>query len=137
MNTMHATCTIRGVHIALRHENLRWYELFTNKESRVYSGATALKHAYLCFQCIYGLEELTAILWLRMVFCYKASSGSRRAVEVSLFGPHIFDTLVPVSSCHFPTPTHTHTHTHSLTRTHTHIQAFLNTFHGTLHSIPN
>jgi hypothetical protein len=112
MNTMHATCTSRGVHIALRYENLWWYELFTNKESRVYSGATALKLAYLCSQFRYRREELKAILWLRMFFWCHASSRSRTAVELSLFGPHLFDTLVPISSCHFPTPTHSHTHPH-------------------------
>jgi hypothetical protein len=41
---------------------------FTNKESRVYSGATVLKHAYLCFQCRHRQEELKAIIWLRMFF---------------------------------------------------------------------
>lgn len=120
MNTMHATCTSRGVHILLCYENPWCYELFTNKESTVYSGATALKLAYLWFQVRYRQEELKAILWLRLFLWCQASSRSRTAVEVSLFGPHLFDTLAPVSSCHFPTPPHSPTHSHSHTHISTH-----------------
>jgi hypothetical protein len=44
-------------------------------------------------------------------------SLSRTAVDVSLFARHQFDTLVRLSSCHFPTPTHSLTHARTHART--------------------
>jgi len=127
---MHATCTNRGVYIALRYENLWWYELVTNKESRVYSGVTALKFAYLSSDI--GRKSS------KQFSGYECSSDIRQAItHAQLWKCHysVLSYLIHLFPFHPAISTSRPTLTHSLALTHIH--AFLNTFHGTLSSVPN